>query len=140
MKRQTVGVTLIELMITVAIVAILAAVAYPSYTRYALRANRVDGKSALLRIAGAEEKFFVQSNIYSKTFGAGGLNVAGTTERGYYTIDFPTDPTAAFFEVRATAVGPQLPDTDCREFRVDSTGTKSAKNSGGTDNTLACWK
>ena len=42
------GFTLIELMITVAIVAILAAIAYPSYTEYVRRAHRADIKTALL--------------------------------------------------------------------------------------------
>ena len=41
------GFTLIELMITVAIVGILAMVAYPSYQSYIRKGNRADGTSLL---------------------------------------------------------------------------------------------
>ena len=44
------GFTLIELMITVAIIAILAAVAVPSYQQYVKRAHRSQAAQAMLSI------------------------------------------------------------------------------------------
>ena len=64
-KRRARGVTLIELLITVAIVAIIAAIAIPSYNNYVLRAHRTEAKSALLSMAAAEERFYSTNNAYT---------------------------------------------------------------------------
>jgi len=57
MQRQS-GFTLIELMVTVAIVAILASVALPSYTQYVLRGKLLEGKSNLMAMRTKMELYF----------------------------------------------------------------------------------
>ena len=54
-QKQT-GFTLIELMITVAVIAILAAVAMPSYREYVLRGNRLEAQSLLSDAAARQER------------------------------------------------------------------------------------
>jgi len=49
------GFTLIELMITVAVVAILAVVAYPSYKDHIARGQRSQGQQLLSDIAQRQE-------------------------------------------------------------------------------------
>lgn len=61
------GFTLIELMITVAIVGILASIALPSYDSYIKRANRLDAKSALLENAQFLERNYTENNKYNLT-------------------------------------------------------------------------
>ena len=65
MKPKSAGMTLIELMIVVAIVALLASIAVPSYRQYVLRANRIEATTALLQLAAAQEKFYLQNNTYA---------------------------------------------------------------------------
>ncbi len=65
MRKKMRGVTLIELVVVVAIVALLATVALPSYRQFQLRSHRVEAKAALLNLAAAQEKFYLQNNTYT---------------------------------------------------------------------------
>ncbi|MDC9523698.1 prepilin-type N-terminal cleavage/methylation domain-containing protein, partial [Pseudoalteromonas sp. Angola-31] len=59
MNKTQQGFTLIELMITVAIVGIIAAIAVPNYSEYIKRASRAEAASALLDAANKQEQYFV---------------------------------------------------------------------------------
>jgi type IV pilus assembly protein PilE len=58
------GFTLMEVMVTVAIIGILAAIAIPAYTSYIQRANRVDARKQLLEAAAFLQRCFSQNNDY----------------------------------------------------------------------------
>jgi len=55
MNKQT-AFTLIELMVTVAIVGILASIAYPSYQDSVRKSRRADVKGVVLGLANAMER------------------------------------------------------------------------------------
>lgn len=63
------GFTLIELMMTVAIVAILSAVAYPSYRDYVVRGQLVDATNGLAAMRANMERHFLDNRSY-QTVGA----------------------------------------------------------------------
>jgi len=150
MKKSLQGFTLIELMITVAIVAILAAIAYPNYTRYITRTNRAEGRNALLQLQVAQEKFFLQNNRYAggttaaasvaelnnaptlPTASTPGLGIPTSTSKGYYTITLVTSTPVAYIGT-ATATGSQAADTACATLTIDQTGAR-------TPTTGDCWK
>ena len=58
------GFTLLELMITVAIVGILAAIAIPSYNGYLKTAKMTEAQNNLAAIALAEEEYYLENNNY----------------------------------------------------------------------------
>ncbi len=64
--RQT-GFTLIELMITVAVVGILAAVAYPSYQDHIRKTHRRTAQSAMMDAANRQQQFLLANRRYATT-------------------------------------------------------------------------
>ena len=63
-KFKVRGFTLIELMITVAIIALLSAIAYPAYTSSILKGKRAQGRTALVELIQLQERYFTERNCY----------------------------------------------------------------------------
>lgn len=140
-RRRSAGFTLIELMITVAVVALLAAVALPSYRSQVRKSHRTEAKNAVLDLAGREESLYATTHAYSGT--ASDLGYSTFTpvgNGGYYNVTItPSSPTNTF-TITATAIGDQANDTSCKTFVVTQTGAQSATDSSGADSTSTCWK
>lgn len=140
MQRPPVrGFTLIELMITVAIVAILASVAYPSYVRYIVRANRSAAESFMHALANKQEQYLLDARSYAANLAA--LNIAVPSEvAGSYsfTVSSNMATTPPSYLITAVPTGAQLSnDTQCGTLTLDNLG---AKTYSGTAAALSsCW-
>lgn len=69
-QRFQSGFTLIEMMITVAIIGILASVAYPAYTDSIRKGKRAEARAGLMNLLQQQERYLTQMNTY-ETFAAG---------------------------------------------------------------------
>ncbi len=72
------GFTLIELMITVAIVGILASIAYPSYREYVAKSRRAEARTVLLAAQQWMERFYSENYRYDKN--SAGVAVTDDTQ------------------------------------------------------------
>ncbi|RCS31378.1 type IV pilin protein [Rhodanobacter denitrificans] len=134
------GFTLIELMITVAVIAILAAIAVPSYFQYTLRSNRSAAESVMQEIAGAQERYMVDSRQFAGNLSTLGYTVPNTVSPNYNVVMVATASSASggtppSYTVTATPQGTQVRDTACATLTLNGDGSKLA--SGGAAN---CWK
>lgn len=121
--RRSYGVTLIELMITVAIIGILASVAYPSYTSYVQRGYRAEAQAQMMDIASRQQQFLMNSRAYASksTLEASGYALPSSVSARYsYSITTSSSPPS--FTITFTATGSQQSDGD---LTLDSTGTKT---------------
>jgi type IV pilus assembly protein PilE len=145
------GFTLVELMIVIVIASILIAISVPSYLRQSREARRTQAKTALLDLAGREERLMSTKGAYSNAPADVGYTgpfpeVIGNS---YYNINITgiaaatapsgtTPGTPAAFLLTATAINSQTADTQCESFTVDQQGNQLSYNSGGTVST-GCW-
>lgn len=147
--RHQRGFTLIELMITVAVIAILSGIALPSYNAYVLRSHRAEAKNTLLALAQRLEQNYTLSSSYASTaanaaiddtsIAAWGMNQVPLSGSARYNIAFSGSPTATEFVLMATPVGAQASDT----CGVMSLNNRNLKRAAGFDNrhptTRNCW-
>jgi type IV pilus assembly protein PilE len=139
MKQPQYGFTLIELMITVAIVGILASIAIPSYQGSVMKSRRADAQGALLGFANAMERYFTVNNKYTGAAVGGGntgvptiFSVTSPVDGGtpYYNLTISA-ATASSYTLSAAPIGFQASDT-CGTLTITQTGAKSPTTTG-------CW-
>lgn len=138
-KTGTAGFTLIELMVTVTIAVILISIAVPNYRSYVLRANRSDATTAILRIAAAQEKFYIQNNTYTTDLSAAGLGIPSTNNE-YYDLSVTAGADGLTVGYVATATpktgGRQVDDADCQSFTLNERGVRGSSPKGPA----YCWR
>lgn len=131
-RRTALGFTLIELMITVAVVAILAAVAIPSYSEHVRKSRRAQAKADLVELAQQLERFHTVQNTYN------GMTLPFTQSprdgKSYYTLSLSGAATSSSFTLQAVPGTGQDKDK-CGTLTLDQAGRKTptaAKVAG-------CW-
>ncbi|MEX0619820.1 MAG: type IV pilin protein [Pseudohongiellaceae bacterium] len=138
--RQTTGYTLLELLITVAIIGIIAAVALPTYQQSVLRSARAEAKSALMQVAANQERFYSANNSYSTNADPLSASPQATVESrdGSYVVSVAACTSGSIANCfLATAVPQDNQSADsCGSLTLTNTGVRAATG-GSVDD---CWE
>lgn len=152
------GFTLIELMITVAIVGILAAIALPSYSSYVAKARRADARTQLTQAAQFMQRFYAANDNFTTDRAGNAIDVIAAmpdtlkkspgdsaspvyqlntaiTTTGNYTATVTVN---AYTLTMAPISGGVAATDACGMFTLTSTGIRGV--TGGTLPRDTCWK
>jgi type IV pilus assembly protein PilE len=142
------GFTLIELVVTLAIVGILCTIAWPGYASVMHRSLRLEARLALLRVQQLQERHFASHHRYASSMtapaDADGLQAQALTESGNYELSLQTtaDGQAYVAVAHAAPAGRQTRDNACQLFSVDTAGTRRFAGADGRwqgDQGGSCW-
>ena len=135
------GFTLVELLITLAIVGILAGIAYPSYRDQVERTRRADAQAVLMQAAQYMERVYTEAGCYNDNAGT----CDATTET--FALPYsksPIDGTATYYAVALSALTrstftlratPQGSEAGAGILELTSTGRRGWDRNGDDDTT-----
>lgn len=142
------GFTLIELMVTVAIVGILASIALPAYSSYVARARRADARGQLLQAAQFMQRFYAANDQYSvsrdgsktaaQALADAGLDHSPASGGQLYQLATPVVPTTenTFTLTMAPVATAGMANDACGSFTLNGAGQKGVTGSASVD---TCW-
>jgi len=130
---QQAGFTLIELMITVAIIGILAAVAYPSYTDYVKRAQIPQATGELSQMRNRMERYYQDNRTYASGAGCGAT--ASTVD--HFNVDCVTSNGGQGYTITARGSGPMVNFN----YTIDQNNAKTSQTyfRNTTQTSANCW-
>lgn len=153
MRRRTFGFSLVELMAVMVILALMLALALPAYHGQVVRAKRVQGQAALLKLMQQQERYYSQNNRYLAFSAASedaqgkqfqwwsGDDVEAGAVHSAYEIDAMACPEASLAQcvlLRArpgtARVDQHFTDADCGTLSLSSTGER-----GSSGPAARCW-
>ena len=132
MKRSNRGFTLIEVMITIAIIGIVSAIAIPSYRDYVIRGRLAEAFSALGAVQPSAEQFWSNNRSF-----VGFDTLSNEFPRNTATFSYAlSGATASAYTVTATGLG----NASGFVYTIDQQGNRATTGvpSGWAAN-AGCW-
>jgi type IV pilus assembly protein PilE len=145
--QRSIGYTLIELMVTLAIVSVLAALAFPALQQYVVKGKRAQAQAVLMQLMQQQERYYTRNGSYL-VFSAQSPPArpftwwsGATAAQSAYEIRAESCPALALSQcVLLTAlpgtdqVDAHFKDADCDILTLDSAGLRSASGPA-----QRCW-
>ena len=131
-RPKSSGFTLVELMITVAIVGVLAAIAYPSYIEYVKRGRRAELTAQMLAASQFMERYYTENREYPdndefvKKFRYSPPEV-DVRARASYELRLENPTSRQSFKINARR-GEMMEGDRCGGFTLDNLGRKNVEN------------
>ncbi|WP_304438516.1 type IV pilin protein [Duganella sp. Root1480D1] len=133
-KHRSSGFTLIELMVTIAIIAVLAAIALPSYKDYVIRGHIPQATNGLADMRIKLEQFFQDNRTYAGACDKGAAAAPSTNPDFTFTCNIAADGMS--YGLKAEGKGPMNGFT----YEVnESNARKTSAVPTGWSTSNTCW-
>jgi type IV pilus assembly protein PilE len=133
------GFTLIEVMITVAIVGILAAVAFPQYSSYVRRGQQPEAFNALSDYRTKMEQYYQDNRNYGSSACAD-ASTAGAwnsfASNKYFSFSCSLSNSGQGYSITATGISGSVSGD---KYAINQNGDRSTSVFKGASVTAACW-
>lgn len=149
-----IGFSLIELMITIAIIGIISSIAIPSYTSHVAKANRAEARAQLMQTSQFLQRFYAANDSYSQDRAGNAVldkiptNLKRSPENGtkLYDLAMPagaSNTSSQFLIQMVPATGASMSNDTCGTLTLTSTGVRGCVVGGVACTTTqrdTCWK
>lgn len=135
MIKNTKGLSLMEILVSVSVIIILLGISYPLYSHHKIKQHRMLAEAFLMKLADKMILFHAYSGAYTNT------------PQQHVPIQNPPGNTAYQFEMvevknhrfvlAAIPQGSQRKDTHCQTLTLNSLGEKGITGDG---NVQECWQ
>lgn len=135
------GFTLIEIMITVAIIGILAAIALPSYQEYIAKSRRAEATTVMLEAGQYMRRYYSANDSFTTTLPSGLTNIPRDQSTNQnYKVAATVNTTSFTITATVQSTGPMANDK-CGTYSFTSQGAK-LNTKGVVNNGLieGCWR
>lgn len=130
------GFSLLELIVTLAIIGILSAIAYPAYTHHVVKTHRKQVQITLHNLANRLERYYIENNHSYADATPTKLGLDETALKNFYEISIPTATTTAY-KLQAKPIGNQaIHDVQCGTLSLDQRGEEKITGNGSVSE---CW-
>lgn len=136
-KNQS-GFTLIELMMTLAIIGIVMAIAWPNYQQYIAKGKRAEAQSFLMDLAQRQQQFLLDARRYAADPDELGMQIPVNVAENYDLEDFEITSPPPYILITLTPKATRAQKDD-GTLTIDSAGVKQRITGSGDSAVKETW-